>query len=110
MLDINNFYNMTSGAVKEAASHTQAAMRASYNKESQDAFSNILNSAISNLETTNSYISDMENEEIKLALGDTDNTHDLAIAIQKASTSLQYTVAIRDKFLDAYKEIMQMQI
>jgi flagellar hook-basal body complex protein FliE len=32
------------------------------------------------------------------------------IALQKASVALQYTVAVRDKFLDAYKEIMQMQI
>ena len=52
----------------------------------------------------------MENEEIKWALGESENTHDLAIALQKASTSLQYTVAIRDKVLEAYKEIMAMQI
>ena len=40
----------------------------------------------------------------------TDSTHDLTIAMQKAETALQYTVAVRDKLLDAYKEIMQMQI
>ena len=44
------------------------------------------------------------------ALGETENTHDLSIALQKASTALQYTVAVRDKFLQAYREIMQMQI
>ena len=58
-----------------------------------DAF---LNSAIDNIKTTNSYLSDAENEEIKFALGETENTHDLTIALQKASTALQYTVAIRD--------------
>lgn len=72
-----------------------------------DAF---LNTAIDNIKTTNSYLSDAENEEIKFALGETENTHDLTIALQKASTALQYTVAIRDKLLDAYKEIMQLQI
>lgn len=72
-----------------------------------DAF---LNTAIDNIKTTNSYLSDAENEEIKFALGETENTHDLMIALQKASTALQYTVAIRDKLMDAYKEIMQMQI
>lgn len=72
-----------------------------------DAF---LNTAIDNIKTTNGYLSDMENEEIKFALGETENTHDLTIALQKASTALQYTVAIRDKLLDAYKEIMQIQI
>lgn len=72
-----------------------------------DAF---LNTAIDNIKTTNSYLSDAEDEEIKFALGETENTHDLMIALNKASTALQYTVSIRDKLLDAYKEIMQMQI
>lgn len=72
-----------------------------------DAF---LNTAIDNIKTTNSYLSDAEDEKIRFALGETDNTHDLSIAMQKASTALQYTVAIRDKLMDAYKEIMQIQI
>lgn len=73
-------------------------------------FESFLNSAIDNIKTTNDYISDMENESMKFALGETENTHDLTIALQKASSALQYTVAIRDKFLEAYKEIMQIQI
>ena len=72
-----------------------------------DAF---LNSAIDNIKTTNEYLSDAENEEIKFAMGETENAHDLTIALQKASTALQYTVSVRDKLLDAYKELMQMQI
>ena len=43
-------------------------------------------------------------------LGETENTHDLSIALQKASTALQYTVAIRDRLLDAYRELIQMQV
>ena len=73
-------------------------------------FESFLNSAIDNIKTTNSYLSDAENEEIKFALGETESTHDLSIALQKASTALQYTVAVRDKVVEAYKEIMQMQI
>ena len=73
-------------------------------------FETFLNSAMDNINTTNSYLSDRENEEIKFALGETENTHDLMIALQKASTALQYTVAVRDKILEAYKELMQMQI
>ena len=75
-----------------------------------NVFDAFLNTAIENINTTNSYLSDAENEEIKFALGETENTHDLTIALQKASTALQYTVAIRDKLLEAYKEIMNMQI
>lgn len=73
-------------------------------------FDAVLNTAIDNIKTTNSYLSDAEDEEIRFSLGETENTHDLLIALQKASTALQYTVAIRDRLLDAYKEIMQMQI
>lgn len=73
-------------------------------------FDTFLNTAIDNIKTTNSYLSDAEDEKLKFALGETENTHDLTIALQKASTALQYTVAIRDKVMDAYKELMQMQI
>ena len=79
-------------------------------KAQGNLFSAFLGTAIDNIKATNSYLSDAENEEIKFALGQTENTHDLTIALQKASTALQYTVAIRDRLLDAYKELMQMQI
>ena len=72
-------------------------------------FEAFLNTAIDDINTTNSYLSDAENEEIRFALGETENTHDLAIALQKASTALQYTVAIRDRLLEGYREIMNMQ-
>lgn len=77
---------------------------------SGNMFETILNSAIDNINNTNSLLSDAENEEVKFAMGQTENAHDLMIALNKASTALQYTVAVRDKFLDAYKEIMNMQI
>ena len=73
-------------------------------------FGAFLNSAIDNIKTTNEYLSKAEDEEIKFAMGETENAHDLSIALQKASTALQYTVAVRVRLLDAYKELMQMQI
>ncbi len=73
-------------------------------------FEAALNSAINNITRTNSYLSDAENQEILFALGESDSTHDLTIALEKASTALQYTVAIRDRVLEAYKELMQIQI
>ena len=84
-----------------------------YNKDLKadgTMFEAFLNTAINNINTTNSYLSEAEDEEIKFALGETESTHDLSIALQKASTALQYTVAIRDKVMEAYKELMQIQI
>ncbi|MCQ2498735.1 MAG: flagellar hook-basal body complex protein FliE [Lachnospiraceae bacterium] len=104
-MDISSFYNISSGAIQKAAENSSIA-----NIQPTGEFTSLFDKAVENLSTTNSYLSDAENEELRWALGETDNTHELSIALQKASTALQYTVAIRDKVLEAYKEIMQMQI
>lgn len=104
-MDISSFYNISSKAIQNAADNSSIA-----NIESTGEFASLFDKAVENLSLTNSYLSDAENEELKWALGETDNTHELSIALQKAQTSLQYTVAVRDKVLEAYKEIMQMQI
>lgn len=106
-LDITTLYNVSSGAIKEAAQNAPTNTAATYGDVS---FDNLLSSALDNINTTNAFLSDAEDEEIKWALGETENTHDLTIALMKASTALQYTVAIRDKLLESYREIMQMQI
>jgi flagellar hook-basal body complex protein FliE len=105
-MDISSLYNISSNVIKTAAENNAAVSSTSENSD----FSSLFSKALDNLNTTNAYLSDAENEELKWALGETDNTHDLTIALQKASTALQYTVAVRDKFLDAYKEIMQISI
>ena len=106
-LDITELYNVSSGAIKEAA---KAAPTNKVDTYAEQDFDILLHTALDNLNTTNNLLSDAENEEIKWALGETENTHDLSIALQKASIALQYTVAIRDKLLDAYKELIQMQV
>lgn len=104
-LDISQLYNVSSGAVRQVAESTQKVTA-----KDGTAFDHIFQTAVDNINTTNSYLSAAEDEQIKWALGETENAHDLTIALQKASTSLQYTVAVRDKLLEAYREIMQMQI
>lgn len=96
-------------AVRDISTLT-STLPAKTEKADGTMFDAFLNTAIDNIKTTNSYLSDWENEEIKFALGETENTHDLTIALEKASTALQYTVAIRDKLMDAYRELMQIQI
>ena len=109
-MDIRSLYNVNSNVVEEQLRGLQAAGKSSTGVEESEGFSGILGVALENIKTTNAYISEKENEELKFALGQTDNTHDLLIAQQKASTALQYTVALRDKFLESYKELMNMQI
>ena len=105
-MDINSLLG-TSSIVNEKVTRPQQIGRVD---TMENIFDTFLNNAIDNINTTNGLLSDAENAEISFALGETENTHDLMIALNKASTALQYTMAIRDRFLDAYKEIMQMQI
>ena len=44
------------------------------------------------------------------ALGKIDNIHQVTIAAEEASLALNLTTAIQNKVVDAYKEIMRMQI
>lgn len=106
-MDISFFYNLSSGAVKEAAEKYASARE---NGLSTGEFESFFDKAIENLNTTNAYLTNADNEKLRWALGETENTHELTNALQKASTALQYTITVRDKFLEAYKEILQMQI
>ena len=105
-MDIMSLRNVSSGMMKEAVSNSNKIDK----KNDQNMFGTMFQTALDNINTTNQYLSDAENAEIAFALGEVDNTHDLTNALQKASTALQYTIAVRDKFLEAYKEIMNMQI
>lgn len=107
-MDISSILGLSTDSISSVAGVTRKDLP----EKTADGnlFDSILNSAIDNLNTTNAYLSDAENEKMLFALGETENTHDLTIALQKASTALQYTVAVRDKFLEAYREIMNMQI
>ena len=75
-----------------------------------DSFSAALSSAMKSVESTNDLQNTANAEEIKFAVGETENPHDMLVAETKANVALQYTVAVRDKLIDGYKEIMQMSI
>ena len=78
--------------------------------DTEETFDSVLASAMNMLTETNELQNDAQSAKIQFALGEADNPHDMQIAAAKATEALQYTVAIRDKMLDAYKEIMNMQI
>ena len=79
-------------------------------QENVEDFETVFQSAIGMVNETNDLHNDAESTMIQFAMGQSENTHDLLIAQSKANISLQYTVAVKDKLLDAYREIMQMQI
>ena len=103
MIDITNLTNISSDYLNSYAKSQSLT-------QNDESFSSVLSSIMGHLDETNELQNLAEKEEIKFALGESDNTHDLLIAEAKASVALQYTVAVRDKLVDGYKELMQMSV
>ena len=46
----------------------------------------------------------------RVALGDEEYLHNAVIAYEKANLALQLTIQVRDKIVEAYQEIMRIQM
>ncbi|UCZ55330.1 flagellar hook-basal body complex protein FliE [Bacillus shivajii] len=75
--------------------------------KAQDSFKGWLNDAIKDVNQAQVTSQKMTG---KLARGENVDLHDVMIAGQKASISLQTTVEVRNKAVEAYQEIMRMQV
>lgn len=72
------------------------------------AFANMLHEAF---ETVNNLQNDSSNKQTRFDLGDGSMTlSDVMLASQKASISFDATLQVRNKMIEAYKTISQMQI
>lgn len=69
----------------------------------KDVLSNVVNSA-------NSADSVFQADVVKAAAGELDNPQQLLIDASKADVSLQLAIGVRDKALDAYNSILNMQV
>lgn len=103
-MEINSFNMINSDYMQNFAD------KISFGEKETDSFSAILSSLMNGINETNELQHAAESAEIQFALGESDNTHDLLIATSKASVALQYTVAVRDKIVEGYNQIMQMQV
>lgn len=111
MENLAALYNVTSDYVREVLTTGKTPNEnAKESNEVKESFDSIYQSAIGMIESTNQYVQDAQQAEIDFALGNLTSTHELGVIQQKANLSLQYTVAIRDKLLEAYREIINMQI
>lgn len=84
--------------------------KASVTSQGTKSFENIFNSAMEMISETDELAAKAEEAAIDFSLGKTESTHELTIAQQKAYLSLQYTVAVKNGLLEAYKEIMNIQV
>ncbi len=68
-------------------------------------------------DTFNNYVSEVNDLQVKagesienFATGKVENVHEVMIAMSKAEVSFKFMMETRNKLVDAYKEIMRMQV
>lgn len=76
-------------------------------KATDQSFGEILNNAINEVnKTEQESVSMME----KLSTGEVENVHEVFIAAQKAELTLNMALEVKNRVVDAYKEIMRLQL
>lgn len=98
MMEINNI---------TAVPSTLSDVRFSTDKESTVSFSDVLKDSLDAIEEQEAV--NQENSNV-LALGALDNLHNIMIDATKTDIMLQFTMQIRNKVIDAYQEIMRIQL
>lgn len=95
-MQINPISDFITSAAK---TNNQSASGADFGDIFRDALKNAIEQDASDKTNT-----------IQLLTGENTEIHDAMIQAQKAELALNLTIQIRNKVLDAYKEIMQMQV
>lgn len=71
------------------------------------SFSEVLRNSVDKVNTMQSQADEAISN---LVAGRTKNIHETMLAIERADSSLKLMMQVRNKILDAYKEIMRMQV
>jgi flagellar hook-basal body complex protein FliE len=79
-------------------------------KPAEEANGDFGNVVVNALESLNALQSKSDNLAVKAATGDVSDVHDYMIAATEASLATEFTVAVRNRAVEAFNEIMRMQI
>ena len=96
--NIGNINNITSEVSNQSTSEK---------RENTYLFENYLKDSLNKV---NDLQVEADRQSVLLATGQAESIHDITIASAKAKVSLELTMAVRNKVVEAYKEIMRMQV
>jgi len=85
----------------------QIQNQSSDGEKSSVDFAKMLSDAVEKVNSLQKNADQMAND---FALGKISNIHDVIIEAEKASVALKLTTEVRDKIIEAYREIMRMQL
>jgi flagellar hook-basal body complex protein FliE len=76
-------------------------------KSGNGTFADVLKKAISDVQSLEA--ANQQNNYL-LATGGMENLHNVMIDLEKADIALQFTLQVRNRIMEAYHEIMRMQL
>jgi flagellar hook-basal body complex protein FliE len=76
-------------------------------EQTQKSFADTLKDAVGNV---NAAQQESNKKMDELATGQTNNIHDVMISAEKADIALRLMVQVRNKMIEAYQEMMRMQV
>ena len=100
---MNNITQITPGQV--SGQETSKALKPK--AENVKSFEETLKGFINNV---NDLQIDAGKSVEKLLTGEIKDIHDVMIAVEKAGTSFELMMEIRNRMIDAYREVMRMQV
>jgi flagellar hook-basal body complex protein FliE len=71
------------------------------------SFSNVLNEIVSDVDRLQKTA---ESTTDKLLTGDLQDVHQVVVAMEEAQTSFKLLMEVRNKMVEAYKEVLKMQV
>ena len=92
------------GNAKEIA---QTGLNGNEGQVGGTSFANVLDKTFSEV---NDLMQAADKATQNMAIGRSENLHEAMIATEKAETALKFLVQVRNKAIEAYHEIMRMQV
>ncbi len=106
-LNINNISNIVQSGDVEKLFSGNSSIDAAPSQEAGKTFSDILKQSV---DQVNLYQTQADTAIKELVAGRNKNIHETMLTIERADSSLKLMMQVRNKILDAYREVMRMQV
>lgn len=91
----------------EPVQNLQQTSQIPFGTEETPIFKDVLNNVVGQVYSTQK---DVETKQYLLATGQLDDAHSLPIAEAKAALSIEVMISLRNKAMEAYNELMKMNV
>lgn len=94
-------------SIKDISAFSLEGKKGINNEKAEKSFGDILKESIGEV---NRLQNDADKAARDLALGRAENIHDVMISMEKAGVSFRLMMQVRNKIIEAYQEVMRMQV